>query len=164
MACLQVIIQVYKGLMQVYTNQLGISEGSISVVKRKDKDQAAGLEIVESFILCGHHAFKTHIKNTAVIMHDDDQVEVAQGQFTDKGSDVDIIRLESGMSFLQVKVFMTMKEKLRQVRNAICVNKREIANTRLEAVAGADNPFSLITIFRRGHLTIKVGGAVYVTR
>ncbi len=29
---------------------------------------------------------------------------------------------------------------------------------------GADNPYSLITIFGRGHLAIKAGGAVYVTR
>jgi hypothetical protein len=40
------------------------------------------------------------------------------------------------------------------------VNRREIAHTRLEAIAGADNPYSLITIFGRGHLAIKAGGAV----
>jgi hypothetical protein len=57
-----------------------------------------------------------------------------------------------------------MKEKLRQVRSAMCVNRREIAHTRLEAMAGADNPFSLIAIFRRGHWAIKAGGAVHVTR
>jgi hypothetical protein len=68
------------------------------------------------------------------------------------------------MSFMQVRASMSMKEKLRQVRGAICVNRREIAHTRLEAVAGADNPYSLITIFGRGHLAIKAGGAVYVTR
>ncbi len=59
---------------------------------------------------------------------------------------------------LQVKASMTMKEKLRQVRSAICVNRREIAHTRLEAVACADNPYSLIMIFRRGHPAIKAGG------
>jgi hypothetical protein len=32
----------------------------------------------------------------------------------------------------------------------------------LEVIAGADNPYSLITIFRRGHLAIKADGAVYV--
>jgi hypothetical protein len=68
------------------------------------------------------------------------------------------------MSFMQVRASMSMKEKLRQVRGAICVNRREIAHTRLEAIAGADNPYSLITIFRRGHLAVKAGGAVYVMR
>jgi hypothetical protein len=29
---------------------------------------------------------------------------------------------------------------------------------------GADNPYSLITVFGRSHLAIKAGGAVYVTR
>ncbi len=53
-------------------------------MEHKDKDQAAGLEIAESFILSGHHSFKTHIKNIAVFMHNDDRVELAQGQFTDK--------------------------------------------------------------------------------
>ncbi len=53
----------------------------------------------------------------------------------------------------------------RWVRGTICVNRREITHIRLEAIAGADNPYSLITIFGRGHLAIKAGGgAVYVTR
>jgi hypothetical protein len=68
------------------------------------------------------------------------------------------------MSFLQVKASMSMKEKLRQVRSAICGNRIEIAHNRLEGIMGADNPYSLITIFGRGHLAIKAGGAVYVTR
>jgi hypothetical protein len=44
------------------------------------------------------------------------------------------------MSFMQVRASMSMKEKLRQVRGAICVNRREIANTRLEAIAGLTTP------------------------
>ncbi len=34
----------------------------------------------------------------------------------------------------------------------------------MEAIAGADKLYSLITIFGRGHLAIKAGGDVYVTR
>jgi hypothetical protein len=63
-------------------------------------------------------AYKTPIKSIAVFGHGDDGVEVACGKFTDKGSDVDITRLELGMSFLQVKLSMTMREKLRYVRSA----------------------------------------------
>ncbi len=50
------------------------------------------------------------------------------------------------------------------MKSAVCANRREIAHTCLEAVAGADNPYSLIVIFGRGHLTIKAGGTVYITR
>jgi hypothetical protein len=151
-------------MMKAYVNQTNTYKGSMVVVEHQDKDQAAGLKLAESFILCGHQAFKTHIKNIAVFIHKDDRMEVAQGHFNDKEGEGDLTLLESGMSFMQVRASMSMKEKLRQVRGAICVNRREIARTRLEAIAGADNPYSLITIFGRGHLAIKAGGAVYVTR
>ncbi len=164
MACPQTIVRLYRGMMKAYVNQTNTYEGSTVVVEHQDKDQAAGLELAESFILCGHQAFRTHIKNIAVFIHKDDRMEVAQGRFTDKEGEGDLTQLESGMSFMQVRASMSMKEKLRQVRGAICVNRREIVHMRLEAIAGADNPYSLITIFGKGHLAIKAGGAVYVTR
>ncbi len=164
MACPQTIVRLYRGMMKVYMNQSNTNEGSTAVVEHQDKDQAVGLDLAESFILCGHQAFRTHIKSIAVFIHKDDRMEAAQGQFSNREGEGDLTRLESGMSFLQVRASMSMKEKLRQVRGAICVNRREIAHTQLEAIAGADNPYSLITIFRRGHLAIKAGGAVYVTR
>ncbi len=55
--------------MKVYVNQTNAYEGSTAVVELQDKDQAAGLELAESFILCGNQAFKTHIKSIAVFIH-----------------------------------------------------------------------------------------------
>jgi hypothetical protein len=43
MACPQMIVQLYKVLRKVYTNQTKIFKDSMAVVKHKDKDQAAGL-------------------------------------------------------------------------------------------------------------------------
>ncbi len=164
MACPQTIVKLFRGMMKAYVNQTNTYEGSTVVMEHQDKDQAAGLELAESFILCGHQAYRTHIKNIAVFIHKDERMQVAQGHFTDKEGEGDLTRLESGMSFMQVRASMSMKEKLRQVRGAICVNRRQIAHTRLETIALADNPYSLITVFGRGHLAIKAGGAVYVTR
>jgi hypothetical protein len=39
------IVQLYKGLMKIYTNQVNISKGSTAVVEHKDKAQVARLEI-----------------------------------------------------------------------------------------------------------------------
>jgi archaellin len=57
-------------------NQTNIYEGNTAVVEHKDKDQAVGLEIAKSFILCGHQAYKTHIKSIAIFIHNNDGVEV----------------------------------------------------------------------------------------
>jgi hypothetical protein len=43
-----------------------------------------------------------------MFVHNDDRVEVNPVQFTDKGSDIDMTGMWSGMSFLQVKFSMTM--------------------------------------------------------
>jgi hypothetical protein len=103
MVCPQMTVQQYKGLMIVYTNQMNIYEGSSAVVEHKEKEQAAGLEIAESFILCGHLAYNMHIKNIAIFIHNADRVKVAKGQFTNKGSNLEMTDLRSGMSFLQFK-------------------------------------------------------------
>jgi hypothetical protein len=95
MACPQTIVRLYRGMMKAYVNQTNTYEGSTVVVEHQDKDQAAGLELAESFILCGHQAFRTHIKNIAVFIHKDDRMEVAQGRFTGKEGEGDLTRLES---------------------------------------------------------------------
>jgi hypothetical protein len=51
----------------------------------KAMDQAAGLEIAESLILCRHQAYKTLIKSIAVFVHSSNRVEVARRKFTDNG-------------------------------------------------------------------------------
>jgi hypothetical protein len=72
--------------------------------------------------------------------------------------------LESEISFLQVKTTMSIQAKIRQVKMEICSNRREIAHTRLESVAGSDNPYSLLQVFGKG-ITISCAGAtMYVTR
>ncbi len=67
-------------------------EGATTIVEHQDKDQAAGLEMADSFILCSHHAFKTHIKSIDVFIHEDDRMEVSQGRFANKEGNGDLIR------------------------------------------------------------------------
>jgi hypothetical protein len=79
-----VIVQLYKGPIKVYINGFNVFKGSTVVVEHKDKNEAAGLEIAESFILCEHQAYKMYIKSIAFYIHDDDWVQVPCGHFTDK--------------------------------------------------------------------------------
>jgi hypothetical protein len=46
----------------------------------------------------------------------------------------------------------------------ICDNRRQIAHVRLESLAGAENPYSLMQVFGRGHQITRNGATVYVTK
>jgi hypothetical protein len=39
-----------------------------------------------------------------------------------------------------------------------------VASTRLESIAGTENPYSLMEVFGRGHLATKSGATVYITK
>jgi hypothetical protein len=68
------------------------------------------------------------------------------------------------MSFLQIKPSMGLQEKIRQVRHETCQNRRETTQVRLEAMAGADNPCSLLQVFGRGHVITKSRAVAYMIR
>ena len=72
-------------------------------------------------------------------------------------------RLESTISFLQIQASMSLQENIWQVQYEICQSRREMAFVRLEAIARANNPYSLLPVFRRGHMIAKIGAVAYVT-
>jgi hypothetical protein len=124
----------------------------------------AGLELTESFLLCGRAAMRTHIKNIVIFFHPMLGIQVASGKFSTATGEAEVTRLESEVSFLQVKATMSLKERIRQVKAEICDNRRQIEHVRLESLAGAENPYSLMQVFGRGHQITKNGATVYVTK
>jgi hypothetical protein len=75
-------------------------------------------------------------------------MKVASGKHLEGATDT--MRLESKMSFQQILASMSLQEMICQVQYKICQSKREIAFVRLEAIAVADNPYSLLQILGRG--------------
>jgi hypothetical protein len=68
------------------------------------------------------------------------------------------------MSFQKIRASMSLQEKIPQVWYEMCQSRRETAFVLLEAIAGADNPYSLLQIFGRGHMIAKSGSVAYMTR
>jgi hypothetical protein len=79
-------------------------------------------------------------------------------------TEAEFTRLELELSFLQVRSTMTLQEMICQVKAEICEDRKQIAYTRLESIAGAENPYSLIQVFGRGHQVTRNGAMVYMTR
>jgi hypothetical protein len=162
--CPRTLVQLYRGPIKIFTNRSSTLEGGLALMEDKAKEQVAGLELGTMFVLCGNSTLHTHIPNIAVFAHQDHRMEVATGRFKDQPAGTDVTKLETSMSFLQIKSSMGLHEKIRQVRYEICQNRRETAQVRLEAITGADNPYSLLQVFGRGHVISKSGAVAYVTR
>ncbi len=161
-ACPKTLVQLYRGMIRIFSNHMSSLEGGIALMEDKVKEQVAGLELQHMFVLCGNSVLRTHIPNIAIFAHQDPRMEVASGKHLEE--DLDTTRLESTMSFLQIRALMSLQEKIRQVRYEICQSRRETAFVWLEAIAGSDNPYSLPQIFGRGHAIAKSGAVAYVTR
>jgi len=89
---------------------------------------------------------------------------VASGKFNMVTTEAEFTRLESELSFSQVRSTMTLQEMICQVKAEICEDRKQIAYTRLESIAGAENPYSLIQVFGRGHQVTRNGATVYMNR
>jgi hypothetical protein len=105
--------------------------GAIALLE--EKGQVAGLELLSSHLLCHHPAYSTHLQDVVLVVHPDNFTSIATDPF-DPEQITDYIRLETELSFLHVKTTISNRDRLRQVRLAICETRRQVAATRLEAV------------------------------
>ncbi len=119
---------------QSYFNFAGVH--SHAIVSGRDKNQVAGLELKETMVLCGRAAQRTHIKNIAVFFHPLEQIQVASGRFSMVTEEAELTRLESELSFLQVKSTMTLQETIRQVKAEKVPETRVCKGTRLRRKKG----------------------------
>ncbi len=158
------LVSLYRGRIKVLTNSTATFKDGNAIVSERHKNQVAGLELKETIILCGRAAQMTHIKNIAVFFHPMEQIEVASGKFNMVTTEAELTRLESELSFLQVRASMSLQETIRQVKAEICENRKQVAHRRLESIAGAENPYSTMQVFGRGHQVTRNGATVYVTR
>ena len=150
LSCPDTISQIYRGPLKFYVNSLDTNlKGGLAVLEHED--QLAGLEITTSFSLCftAMWMWMTHIRDVVIVLHNDNFTAVAKNGF-DPGSASEATSLEFQLSFLHIKKALSQKEMLRQVRLAICENRRKVLLSRLEAIAGTDNPYSLTNVLGRG--------------
>jgi hypothetical protein len=156
--CPDSIVQLNLGSIKVLSNSSASYAGGLAIVEGSEK------EFTESFLLCGKAAMRTHIKNIVVFFHSMSRIQVASGKFSTAIGEAEVTRLESEVSFQQVKATMSLKEWIRQVKAEICDKRRQIANVRLESLVGAENPYSLMQVFGRGLQITRNGATVYVTK
>jgi len=131
--CPETLVQLYWGDLKFFVNstEAGSLVGGLAVLDKDD--QVTGLELVSTFLLCSHAAWKTHLTGIFVLIQGDNFISIASPKIGEGG-------IVSELSFLYIKGALGQKETIKCIHLAICENRREILMTRLESIAGTDNP------------------------
>jgi len=161
-SCPDTLVSLYRGPIRVFQNITASASltGGLAVLERQD--QVAGLELGASLFLCKQAAYRTHLRDVVIAFHLDNTTSIAQP--FDPSIVSEMVKVESELSFYAIKNGMSQKEVVRSIRAAVCENRRQILWTRLEAVAGTDNQYSLLQLFGPGHQVSRAGATVYVTK
>ena len=121
--------------MKFYVNSSDPNmEGGLEVLEKDD--QIAGLELSESFSLCHSATWRTHLRDIVVVIRGENYTSVAKNGFN-ASSVSETASVESQLSFLHIKNVLSQKEILRQIKLAICENRRKVLLSSLEAIAGS---------------------------
>ncbi len=152
------------GPIKIFSNWSTSLEGGLALMEDKLKEQVALLELETMFVLCGNLALHHPHPQHSCVRPLGPQDGGDHWEIYEQPAGADVTKLETSMSFLEIKASMGLQEKIRQVRHENCQNRREMARVRLEAISGEDNPYSLLQVFDRGHLITKRRAVAYMTR
>jgi hypothetical protein len=58
-ACPKMLVQLYHGLIRIFSNHTSSLEGSLALMEDRVREQVAGLELRHMFMLCGNSALRS---------------------------------------------------------------------------------------------------------
>jgi hypothetical protein len=134
-ACPDTLVSLYRGRIKVVTNSTATFTDSMVIVSGRDKNKRQGRRIGaegDHDTVRANSADDAHQEHCCVLPpHEADRGEVASRKFNMVTTEAEFTRLESELSFLQVRSTMTLQEMIRQVKAEICEDRKQIAYMRL---------------------------------
>ena len=91
--CPSTLSQIFCGDMKFYVNSSDSASLEKGMAVHERADQVAGLELIESFPLCHHAAWRTHLRDIIIVIHGDNFSSVAKSDL-DPSAVSELTRLE----------------------------------------------------------------------
>ena len=156
--CEQTVSQIYIGESKLHRRRESkTAVGSIVVVEDEAKGQYAGLVLKAPRSVCGDHCYATHIRGIAVcLLRAMDSPVLEQVKATEFSFKPHFGQQrpnnQAQMGYHHLTTNLKMGERFRTVQADICRVERQVLHGKLQALAGADNPYSLLDLLgKRTH-------------
>ena len=80
------------------------------------------------------------------------------------GFDTALMQAKTELSFIYIHQSLHTEDRFALIQQEACQLDRRILQVRLHAIAGANNPYSLLDIYGPGHAIYKSGASAYILR
>jgi len=162
--CSDSISGIYIGNVTMhYINDANTILGSLVMLTSPEVHQYAGLILTAPRTLCSAHCYQTNIKGIVVCLLREHDLPVLQGTFRNNFEELDT-DLRNQMSFLHLRSGLDSKAQFMAVHTELCRLDRVTKQLKLQAIAGANNLYSLLDIYGKGHTLYKAGAVVYISK
>ena len=161
--CEETVSEIFLGKAKLFRRFNRTITESIVMVESKKSGQYAGLVLRKARSVCGVHCHSTQISGVVVCLMRDMDTPIPRHSF--KASfDPNNVELQTQIAFLHLGSAMQMSRKFEKVQGAICAVDLKTIHNKIQAIAGAMNPYAMMDLYGPGHAVYVAGSAAYVTK
>ena len=167
--CQDTTSTVYVGLVETHRRRMSQSYedigGAVMVMRKNSTRQYAGLLIREPHSICGKPCWGTQITGLYVCPHHAGKLLLPDSRYqAGFERDAELTQVQTELSFLHVHSSLQVSDRFTLVQTEMCKTDRKTIYNKLQAIAGANNPYSLLDVYGPGHAVYKAGAAAYVVK
>ena len=163
--CEEEISLVYQGQAEVHRRRdRGDSwKDALLMVKDQNRQQFAGFVLQSEKVKCNQKCHTTQLRGLLVCLYNAWENPPTDLKFKPV-NEPNKADLQAQMAFLHITTQLQFYNKFTQFSSALCELRRSQLVTKLQAIIGANNPYSLTELYGPGHMIVKAGLAAYVIR
>lgn len=161
--CHESVSQIYLGSAVQHLRSMGDIEmlESLVVIERTADEQYAGLVLRKATSVCQVHGYSTQIRGVVVILLREGDAPIPQADFRERVVSSGAHQ-QGQLAYLHLGTNLAAEERAAALWTQICEVDRRVLAGRLQALAGAANPYSLLDIHGPGHTVVTAGAVAYI--
>ena len=167
-SCEERVVELYygKGTAKRRRGRSGYLD-AVVMVKDAGKAKFAGFVLRRRRNICGAECYATQGEDgLALCMVRPEGGKSLRSAQVLPNTRLDITQLElkTHVMFMHTSLHLHLQDQFAAITGELCKMDRRTLSTRLQAIAGVDNPYSLGDMFGKGVTIRRAGAAAYITR
>ena len=165
-ACKDTLSQIYSGPARIHRKKEAgdvFTTNAIVIIANETTRQYAAMVLVKPRSICSTHCWDTQTPGFLLCISREKDDPIAESSFK-AHFNLEAGQLHSQLSYQIVSRELSEEERFELLQGEACETQGMVLQTRLQAIAGSANPYSLVDLKGKGRLVEVQGAVAYITK